>query len=189
MGRSVATTSDEMPITAATSAAASTSFHPLGTGCSRIVVMVRRNGATTRIPIASPAHHTDQAPRNSLPSITPEASNVVAPIVALISMLASAARNTIASASRSRSSWGRNPTRSSRMAAASGASVFPAAVVAAANGVALIVRLTANAAIATPGHSRLPRRRNPTSAIPVGGHNGVMFSPTSASWRLSCAAR
>ena len=113
----------------------------------------------------------------------------MAPIVALISMLASAARNTIASASRSRSSWGRNPTRSSRMAAASGASVFPAAVVAAANGVALIVRLTANAAIATPGHSRLPRRRNPTSAIPVGGHNGVMFSPTSASWRLSCAAR
>jgi len=71
------------------------------------------------------------------------------------------------------------------VAAASGASVFPTAVTAAATADVLIGRLTANAPIATPGQSRRPQRRKPASAIPVGGHSGVMFSPTSASRRLS----
>ena len=44
--------------------------------------------------------------------MAPDTSNVVAPIVALMSMLPNAARKTIASASRSRSSCGRNATRS-----------------------------------------------------------------------------
>ena len=134
MGRSVATTSEEMPIIAATSAAASTSFH-LGDR----VLADRRDGEEERrdheVPIASPAHHTDQAPRNSLPSITPEASNVVAPIVALISMLAGAARSTIARRrGAGRAGGGTPPTEQG--GGRQGASVFPAAVVAAANGVA-----------------------------------------------------
>ena len=64
--------------------------------------------------------------------MAPETTSVVAPIVALMRVLPSAARNTIASASRRRSSCGRKPTRSRRVAAASGASVFPTAVTAAA---------------------------------------------------------
>jgi hypothetical protein len=66
--------------------------------------MHNRNGATARIPIASPVHHTTHAPASSSVPIAPEATSVVAPTVALIVMLASAPKKTMASASRWRSS-------------------------------------------------------------------------------------
>ena len=47
---------------------------------------------------------------------------------------------------------------------------------------------TAKAARATPGHTDLPNTRKATTAMPVGGQNGVMFFPTSASRRPSLAA-
>jgi hypothetical protein len=37
-------------------------------------------------------------------------------------------------------------------------------------------------------HSDLPNKMNATTAMPVGGQNGVMFLPTSASRRPSFAA-
>jgi hypothetical protein len=65
---------------------------------------------------------------------------------------------------------------------------LPAAVAAAAIPLVLIGRLTAKAASATPGHTDLPNKMNATTAMPVGGQNGVMFLPTSASRRPTFAA-
>ena len=64
------------------------------------------------------------------------------------------------------------------MAATSGASVFPAAVTAAASGPSLIGRFTAKAATATPGHNDRPKSRKAATAIPVGGHSGVTLRST-----------
>jgi hypothetical protein len=149
---------------------------------------VSRKGANTRTPIASPAHHTDQAESRSSDAIEPVATRTPTPIVALIVMLRSAPTNTSAIASRRRSSAGRKPIRASRVAATSGASVLPVAVTAAAAGDEVIGKLTRNAPIATPGHSREPKIRNEASAMPVGGHSGVMFCSTRATRRLSRAA-
>ena len=180
----------EIPTSTTTSAIASTAFHPRGTGCERIIVSVRRNGATTRIPIASPAHQTDQAPQNSLASMASETSSVVAPTVAL--MMRGSQRGeehdrervteTVQLGAESHAQQqGGGRQRGERVPDRRHGGRHPRVV--------LIGRLTANAAIATPGHRRRPRRRNPTSAIPVGGQSGVMFSPTRASRRLSWAAR
>ena len=70
----------------------------------------------------------------------------------------------------------------------SGASVFPTAVMTAANGDSVIGRLTARAPIAMPGHHRVPKSSSTATAIPVGGQSGVMFSSTSARRRLKKAA-
>lgn len=121
---------------------------------------------------------------NSSREMAPDRTKVPAPMVALTSMLGSAASNTIARASFNRSISLRNPTRMRREAARRGASVFPAAVAAAATREVLIGAFTRSAAIPTPGHSRRPNTRNATRAIPVGGHRGVTFSSTSAMRRL-----
>jgi hypothetical protein len=112
--------------------------------------------------------------------VAEESSSAAVPIVALTVMLSSAPRTTSAATSRTRSICCRKPTRSSSQAASIGARVLPAAVMSAA-GTFVIGRLTRNAAMATPGHRRRPYRRNATSARPVGGHNGVMLSSTTAS--------
>ena len=155
-----------------------TSFH---------VRMHSRNGATTRIPIASPVHHTVHALQKPPAGMPDDITKAALPIVALIVMLSSAPRPTSATTSRTRSICCRKPTRSSSQAATIGASVFPAAVRTAA-GRFVIGRLTRSAAIATPGHRRRPYRRNATSARPVGGHSGVMLRSTIASRRPSLAA-
>ena len=150
--------------------------------------MHNRNGATTSTPIASPVHHTAHAERNCDPPIAPDRTRVPAPIEALTIML-SRARTTTAAASRSRSICHRNPTAMRSVATMKGASVFPKAVAAAAHTWALMGAFTAKAATRIPGHTRRPRMRKATTAIPDGGHSGVTFFPTRASWRLRCAAR
>jgi len=101
-----------------------------------------------------------------------------------MSMLDSAARKTMAMASRRRSISLRKPTRRSSSAATNGARVFPAAVAAAAAGEELMGQLTRSAPSAIPGHTLPPSTRNATRAIPVGGHSGVTFLATSARLRL-----
>ena len=147
---------------------------------------ISRNGATTRTPIASPAHHTDHVGRKPLPWMAPDASNADEPIVALTSVLTSAAIR-MDNASRNVVIASRKPTAFSRRHATSGASVLPTAISAAAHSGPPIVALTANAAIATAGHIWGPNVRNATTAMPVGGQNGVTLAPTSESLRLSRA--
>ena len=147
-----------------------------------------RNGAKIRTPIASPAHHTDHAAGKRSLAIAPERTSVPAPIVALIPMLRSAASATSRTTSRIRSIERWKPLPSRSQAPTSGAAVFPTAVAAAASALALIGRFTRNAAIAIAGHRRFPRRRNATSAIPVGGQSGVMLWPIRAKRRLNRAA-
>jgi hypothetical protein len=103
-------------------------------------------------------------------------------------MLSRAPTKTMAVASRRRSISRRKPTLASKVAATRGARVLPAAVAAAGSTLVLIGRLTTKAARATPGHTDLPNTRNATTAMPVGGQNGVIFLPTSASRRPSLAA-
>jgi hypothetical protein len=148
----------------------------------------RRNGATTRTPMASPVHQTAHPAANLLAGMAPETTNVPAPIEALISMLRSAARKTMAKASCSRSISLRKPTLTRRVAATIGASVLPVAVAAAASPFVLMGRLTARAASATPGHTRHPKMRNATTAMPVGGHSGVTFLSINASRNPRVAA-
>jgi hypothetical protein len=66
--------------------------------------------------------------------------------------------------------------------------VFPAATATAAANEGLMGAFTTNAAAAMAGHIRAPNTRKAASAIPVGGHTGVTFRPTSATRRLSSAA-
>ena len=94
----------------------------------------------------------------------------------------------MAKASCSRSISLRKPTLTRSVAATSGATVFPAAVAAAASPFVLMGRLTAKAASAMPGHTRHPKRRNATTAMPVGGQSGVTFLSTSASRNPRMAA-
>ena len=162
-------------------------FQPRGIGCSRIVVSVSRTGATTRIPIASPAHHTDQAPRYSSPTIAPDAKRAVVPTVALIVVLANAAitiepvpepielrpePETVQHRDRG-DRRRRVPRRSDE-------------------------RREDRFADRDVDHERRDRDAGPETAPeeeqtdacdPSGGHSGVMFSPTRASSRLSRAAR
>jgi hypothetical protein len=138
--------------------------------------------------MASPVHHTAQAAGNLLAAMAPESTNVPVPMEALISMLRSAARKTIAKASCSRSISLRKPTLTRRSAATIGASVLPAAVAAAASPFVLMGRLTARAASATPGHTPHPKIRSATTAMPVGGHSGVTFRSINASRNPRTAA-
>ncbi len=95
----------------------------------------------------------------------------------------------MAAASRRRSISVLKPAARSSSAAAKGASVFPAAVTAAASGWGVIGRFTRKAATATPGHTPRPSSSNATTAMPVGGHKGVTFFSTSATRSPSRAAR
>jgi hypothetical protein len=156
---------------------------------------LRRKGANTRMPIASPVHQINQVTQRSFEEIWPAISSVAAPIEALTSMLSSAARKTIATASRSRSSSSLNPTRSRSVAARSGARVFPPAIARDASGSTPIETFTANAANATPGQTRRPKMRKATKAMPVGGQKGVTpvtkasRSPRRAATKYATATR
>jgi len=147
-----------------------------------------RNSATTRTPIASPAHHTAQVGQKSRPGIAPDKSSTEVPMVALIVITQRAAIRMRAMASRRRSSSSRKSTHLSSSAATNGASVLPAAITAAPTGDGPIGRLTAKAAMPIAGQARRPRTSNATSAIPVEGQIGVTWPRTSARFRLSFAA-
>jgi hypothetical protein len=138
--------------------------------------------------MASPAHHTAQEPGSSAAASAPDATRTPVPTEALMVMLSKAPTKTMAVASRKRSICRWKPTLASRVAATRGASVLPTAVAAAGRALVLIGRLTRKAASKTPGHTDLPSRRNAATAMPVGGQNGVMLSPTNASRRPSLAA-
>ena len=156
--------------------------------CRRNSTMLRRKGATTRTPIASPVHHTAQAEAKLVRGMASDSTSVPAPIVALISMLNSAA-TTMAMASLSRSISFRKPIANNSSTATKGATVLPAAVAAAASSEDVIVTLTRNAPRATPGQILRPMRRNATTAMPVGGHSGVTFFSISAKRSPSRATR
>ena len=149
---------------------------------------LRRNGATRRTPIASPAHQTAQVEGKLLIGIAPESVNTEVPMVALMVIPTNAPRTTMAMASRIRSSCRRKPARRRSSLETSGASVLPHAMAAAPSGDGPSGRLTANAAIAMAGHIRRPRVRNVTRAIPVGGQIGVTWPWIRARFRLRCAA-
>jgi hypothetical protein len=61
--------------------------------------------------------------------------------------------------------------------------VLPTAIAAAAGKLGPSGALTANAAITTPGTLRQPRSSTQTTAIPVGGQNGVTWPRTNAGSR------
>ena len=113
---------------------------------------VSSRGATSKSPRASPDHHTSQRDPTALRSTTPLAHRLVTPSVALSVVLASAARVTKTSTSRSRSSAGRKPaTRWSSQAAVTASRVFPTAMPAAPSNGTPAVQLSRKAPSAIPG--------------------------------------
>ncbi len=79
----------------------------------------------------------------------------------------------MAAASRRRSSSYLKPALLRRRTEAIGARVLPIEMNAAASGVGPIGRLTAKAAIAIAGQSRMPITSIAATAMPVGGQTGV----------------
>ncbi len=111
------------------------------------------------------------------------------PIVALTSVLPTAAPNTSASTSRIRSSDGRNPGTSERAQAPSTASrVFPTVTPRALISGSLEVMFDTNAPNATPGHSRRPPNTSAASESPVGGQIAVTCLVANANRKPVCAA-
>ncbi|CAM5484393.1 hypothetical protein SAURM35S_06332 [Streptomyces aurantiogriseus] len=145
----------------------------------RAVRRASRNGATTRTPIASPVHHTDQVGQKSWAVSAPEATSTPVPTVALITMPIRAPRKTSARASRSRSRAVRNPTRRRRRQAHTGATVLPTVMASTGRIDGPSVTFTRNAPSATAGQARRPHSSRTTSAMPVGGQNGVTCPRTS----------
>ena len=147
-----------------------------------------RNGATSITPIASPVHHTAHVAQKFERLTVPDTTSTDAPTVALSVIATSAARTMMAAASRRRSSSRRKPMRLRSSAAATGASVLPAAISTALIGVGPIGRFTANAPTKMPSAIERPKMRTATRAIPVGGQMGVTWPWTRASERLARAA-
>jgi hypothetical protein len=137
--------------------------------------------------MASPAHQTDHVGQNWLSGMEPQSRRVAVPQVALTVML-SVPKLTRATASRSRSSWGRKPAFWSRVAQRSGATVLPTAMPAAVNGDGPIGAFTRKAPRAIAGQTLRPNSKIPATAIPVGGQIGVTCPPTNATRRLRIAA-
>ncbi|OKJ84813.1 hypothetical protein AMK32_12605 [Streptomyces sp. CB01883] len=136
-------------------------------------------GVTTRTPMASPVHHTDQVGQKPAVLSAPETSRVVVPVVALTSIPVNAPRKIRPRTSRSRSSSLRNPARRSNRQEQTGARVFPAVIARTAGSDGPRPMLARNAPSATPGHTRLPRSSRLATAIPLGGHSGVTWLRTS----------
>ena len=139
------------------------------------VTATSSTGATSRTPPMSPSHQMRHADARSPASITPVTSRLKPPIVALIVVLATPAKNTSASTSRTRSSAGLKPaTRRSRYAPATASSVFPHVIpTVAASGIP-VQEFARNAPSATPGQNRGPPSTSAVSASPVGGQIAVM---------------
>jgi hypothetical protein len=160
--------------TPATSAAASTIRAVDGRTALRAAsVRTSRSGATTRIPMASPNHQSSQAPPY-VPILSSARVSTVTPFVALITGLRTAPPTTSASTERTRSSAGVKPILATSRAPATAASVFPTVMPAATASVASLVALAVKAPTATAGQKRTPRRSKAASAIPDGGHTGVI---------------
>ncbi len=138
-----------------------------------------RTGVTTSTPIASPVHQTDHVGQNSSALSAPERARAPLPTVALISIPVSAPRKISPIASCRRSSSVRNPVRRSSAYEQTGARVFPSTMASTAGIDGPSGTLTRNAPSAIPGQTRRPRRSRLATAMPVGGHSGVTWPPTS----------
>ena len=162
--------------------------HPNRRSPKRGGISVNSIGATSRTPIASPAHQTAQVGAKPVIGTVPDKTDTALPTVALIVIPISAASTTSSVASRIRSSWRWKPARRSSSVETNGASVLPHAIRAAPSGDGPRGRLTANAARAMAGHMRRPSVRKVTRAMPVGGQIGVTWPWTRARFRLNRAA-
>ena len=170
-----------MPTKSSTSSAPLRQF---SRGAATLGIRLSRKGATRRMPIASPVHHTAQVGQKLLEGTAPDTTSTVVPNVALTDMPTSAPRPMIAAASRMRSSSRRNPASFSSSLAKRGARVLPTAMIAAPSGDGPSGRFTARAPTNMAGHTRLPNTSRATRAMPVGGQTGVTWPCTSARSRL-----
>lgn len=136
--------------------------------------------------MTSPAHHAAQTDQNPLAGSLSSSSSTAVPVVALMTIPAIAPRKTRTTPSRSRSSSVRKPTRRSIRKAQTGASVLPATT-RAVDGVTdpVSVAITSREPSAIPGHTRNPMYSRAPSAIPVGGHSGVITAPWTVTFRSS----
>src|SRR4029079_1550690 len=91
------------------------------------VGQVRRSGANSRIPIASPTHHTDQTDQYADQLTSPWAARLATPLVALTSGVTPATA-TNRQTSRIRRNPGANPKRPRRTAPRIPAHVLPTAI-------------------------------------------------------------
>ncbi len=136
--------------------------------------------------MTSPAHHAAQTDQNPLAGSLSSSSSTAVPVVALIIIPVIAPRKTRTTPSRSRSSSVRKPTWRSRRKAQTGASVLPvttSAVDVVTDPVRLV--MTRREPSAIPGQTRSPRVSRALSAIPVGGHSGVITAPWTVTFRSS----
>ena len=152
--------------------------HPLQTS---------KSGATTRMLIASPSHHTNQIRPNAVHGQMSARHRLATPIVALIVVLSSAPPPKSSITKRIRSSDGRTRQRWSSHAPTVASRVFPVAMPA-ATAIGATEAFASSAPIQTPGQTRRPRSITAASAMPVGGHTTVTCGATNASSSPSFAA-
>ena len=145
--------------------------------------MERSSGTTIMTPIASPTHHARQVSSALDAPTTPPRRRLDTPTVALIPVLTTAASPMSTSTSRTRPTEGYPPvSRFIAQAPARASSVLPSAIPHATAAGAPMPTLVTSAPIATPGHSRYPKRRIATSEIPLAGQTSVA-KPLTASMR------
>ncbi len=149
-----------------------------------------RNGAITSAPAASPSHQVSQISEVPAGRASPPRIRTPTPIVALTAVASRPAspakRKMFLGESRTRPS---ETKRRTSHAPSRASVVLPIAIPAEVSGLPVVVRLTRNAAIPMPGHTRGPKIRHAASAIPVGGQTAVALGFTCARPNPSRPAR
>src|SRR6266550_666595 len=146
----------------------------------------KMTGATTIAPTASPSHHVNQMRPYSGHGANPAHDKLVTPTVALIAVLAKAARTTNRARPLPRCNAERPPAnRFTRYAPVSTSSVLPAAIATDVKSDPAVVSFTRSAPRKMPRHARGPKIRMAASAMPVGGQTAVALAFTNASARPS----
>ncbi len=138
------------------------------------------NGTATRMPMASPVHHTTQVCQTSPAGTVPVNSMMRTPSDAPMRVLARAPSRISATASLIRSSSSRKSALLSRTYAHSGAAVLPTVTASARAIDGAPMRLITSAAAAAPTAAQGPRSSRQISATPVGSHRGGMTPAPSA---------
>src|SRR5215207_3536789 len=173
----------------ATSEPASTS-RASGTDRDDRVAQARISGATSRIPIASPAHQVNHAATTPLDGTAPANTRPATPTDADGIGATSTPNAVKARTSRARSSDTRKSSaRPSSSAATIASRGLPMAVNSATLIGASVVAFARNAPSATPGQTRMPQSSIAATATPDGGQTSVTVTPTVASVNPILAAR
>src|SRR6185436_13740103 len=127
------------------------------------------SGAMIKQPIISPIHHVTQTGPNELVDVNPPKIKLNTPMVALMVVLKTTAKNINFKASDSRLKATLKLNFFKRYAPVSASKVFPPAIPAATQNGSLVKRLATKAPINIPGQYSNPNNSKTANARPVGG--------------------